>query len=44
LPIGRPRLCLGNPARPQPSEIDDALKRFITKCWREQLRMSGKPQ
>jgi hypothetical protein len=30
--------------KPTPSELDDALKRFISRCWHEQLRKAGKPQ
>jgi hypothetical protein len=34
---------MGKPTKPVRSELDDSLRRFINKCWHEQLRTSGKP-
>ena len=34
---------MGNPRRPQPSEIDHSLRRFIEGCWTQHLRRPGKP-
>lgn len=38
------RRLMGNPTKPQPSEIDSDLRRFIAKCWAEHLRREGKPK
>ena len=35
---------MDNPRKPQPSEIDLDLRRFIEKCWTHHLCRSGKPK
>lgn len=37
------RRVQGSTRQPTPSELDADLRRFVTKCWHEQLRMTGKP-
>lgn len=37
------RRTIGDPSKPKHSEIDLDLKRFIERCWTQQLHKPGKP-